>query len=142
MTTGVGVAARVGVAAWVGAGVAARVGAGVAAWVGVMARVGVEVAVRALDVGWAEPFPVGRNDVTAGEGLAGGDDEQPETAAKPRTAMAPQPSAVRRAGSAVRRAGSAGPDQGVRTLFRYPADHGRISTCHQDRDGSDPPAGG
>ena len=142
MTTGVGVAARVGVAAWVGAGVAARVGAGVAARVGVMARVGVEVAVRALDVGWAEPFPVGRNDVTAGEGLAGGDDEQPETAAKPRTAMAPQPSAVRRAGSAVRRAGSAGPDQGVRTLFRYPADHGRISTCHQDRDGSDPPAGG
>jgi hypothetical protein len=103
-----------------GVEVAAEVAVGdrvaVLAAAGDTARAGVAVAVGvpSLAVGWTEPFPVGRNAVSDGEGLVGGDAEQAVMAAKPRTTMMPQPTAVRSAWSAV-------PAKGVRTLLRYPA---------------------
>ena len=105
VTTGVGDTVAVGV----GVGVAVRVTVAV----GVALAVGVAVAVElagtellAVGVGWTEPLAVGRNVVADAEGVD--DDVQPDTAAEPRTVMAPKPTAVSNA-------------RGVCTLLRYPA---------------------
>jgi hypothetical protein len=108
-----------------GVGDAATVTLGVAAAVGITVAVGMTVAVgRTVTVGatvpagvaWAEmplagvggtdPPAVATNVVADADGRDG-DDEQPDTAATLRTAMAPMPTAVSSA-------------RGVRTLFRYP----------------------
>jgi hypothetical protein len=115
--TGVGVTVTVGAAAGVAPRVGVALACGVTAAVGVALAVGVaEAELPPLDVGRAEPLAVGRNvvaDAEGGDAEGGDDDVQPEIAAKPRTAMAPQPTAVSSARSAV-------PAIAVRTLFRYP----------------------
>jgi len=130
VTTGVCVA--VGPAVAVGpeltVGPAVAVGLAVAVGAAVELAVAVEVA-RALELAGAELLPLeagkgepdtdGRKVVTDGEG-AGGDDVQPATAAKPRTAVMQQPAEVSSARGAV-------PEIGVRTILRYPVG-GR---CHQ-----------
>jgi hypothetical protein len=122
VTTGVGdaaavalgVATRVGVAVGVTAAVRVAVAAGVRVAVAVAVTVGDTVAAGVAvpelsprDVAWAEIPTVGANVVAAVNGVEDGD-EQPDTAKKPRTAMAPKPTAVSNA-------------RGVRTLLRYPA---------------------
>jgi hypothetical protein len=125
VTTGVGDAAAValGVATRVAVAVGVALAVRVAVAVGVRVTVGVRVAV-AVTVGdtvavavaapelspravaWAELPTVGANVVAAVNGVLV--DVQPDTAAKPRTAIAPKPTAVSNA-------------RGVRTLLRYPA---------------------
>jgi len=131
VTTGVRdtVTVALGVAVLVTVAVAATVGVtvtvGVTATVGVTLTVGVTVTVGAtvtvgvvaraemppVAVGRTEPLAVGANVVAAANGVD--DDEQPDTVARPRTAMAPQPTAVSSARGV--------PAIGVRTLLRYPA---------------------
>jgi hypothetical protein len=117
--TGAGVTVAVGAAVGVDVTVGVAVAVEVASACGVTAAVGVALAVEVagtelppLDAGETEPFADGRNVV--GDAPGGDDDVQPQTAAKPRTAMVPQPTAVSSARSAV-------PGMAVRTLFRYPA---------------------
>jgi hypothetical protein len=126
--TGVCVTVTVTVGATVTVGVTVTEGVtvvlGVTVMVGVTVTEGVTVAgtdvagtdvagteLPPLDAG-ADPLGEGRNVV--GDAAGGDDDVQPETAAEPRTATVPQPTAVSSTRSAV-------PVIGVRTLFRYPA---------------------
>jgi hypothetical protein len=112
--TGVGDTVALGVAA------AVRIAVAVGRTVTVGATVTARVA-RAepgpLDVGWTEPLGVGKTELPAvatavgtnvvADTSGGDDDVHPDTAAVPRTAMAPMPT-------------TAGSARGVRTLFRYP----------------------
>ena len=106
----VGATAAVRAAVAVAVAVALAVAVAVAVGVGVGDTVAVGVAETALPLaaGGAEPPTVGANVVAAVNGVDG--DVQPDTAAEPRTAMAPKPIAVSNA-------------RGVRTLLRYPAGH-------------------
>jgi hypothetical protein len=103
---GVGVAFGLGVAAVVAVALAVAVAVAVAFAVAVAVEFGVARAeLPVLAVGCTEPLAVGANVVAAAAGVDG--DEQADTAAEPRTAMAPKPTAVSNA-------------WGVRTLLRYP----------------------
>lgn len=118
VTTGVGDTVALGVGVGVGAWVTVAVGVAVevrttvavgrTVTFGVRVTVGVAGAdVSPVAVGWTEPPAVGVNVVADASGGFGV--EQPDTAAIPRMAMAPMPTAVSGA-------------RGVRTLFRYPSE--------------------
>ena len=122
VTTGVGDAATVARGVGDGVGLAVRVTVAVARTVALAVGVARTVAVAAgvtraelppVGVGRTEllvvgtTLAVGTNVVADASGLDAGD-EQADTAARPRTAIAPKPTAVSNA-------------RGVRTLLRYPA---------------------
>jgi hypothetical protein len=112
VTTGVGDAATVARGVGDGVGLAVRVTVGVARTVAVAAGV-TRAELPPVGVGRTEllvvgtTLAVGTNVVADARGLDAGD-EQADTAARPRTAIAPKPTAVSNA-------------RGVRTLLRYPA---------------------
>jgi hypothetical protein len=118
VTLGVGFAVRVtvGVAVTLTVGVTLTVTAGVTLTVGVTVIVvaaGVPRSeMRLVDVGRTELLTVGANVVADAKAEDCGD-EQPDTTARPRMAMAPKPTAVSRARGAI-------PAIGGRTLLRYP----------------------
>jgi hypothetical protein len=108
VTVACGVAAAVRIAVAVGRTV--TVGATVTAGV-------TRAELRLLGVGWSEPLGVGKTELPSvgtavgtnvvADASGGEDDVHPDTAATPRTAMAPMPTTADSA-------------RGVRTLFRYP----------------------
>ena len=97
----------IGVGVWVAVAVRITVAVGRTVAFGVRVPVGVAgTELTLVGVGWTDAPAVGVNVVADASG-GDGDDEQPDTAAEPRMAIAPQPTAVSNA-------------RGVRTLVRYP----------------------